>query len=171
MPLVCSTIWLKQPQQYVLRICNFTHLGSLKRDHIKYRFQREERESEKEIKKRFVCQSIPTRAISLVMWKSGGEKGRGQLSVNLPMKCWQNSQFSVIFLRPSFSSSLTQNPFISNSGALRPLTCISSPGLPLAGQRDVTVVPFRSGGRRLRSQHYKGCHCLSSRISWAPVKG
>lgn len=170
MPLVCSRIQLKQPQQYALRICNFTHLGSLKRDHIKYHFQREERESEKEIKKRFVCQSIPTRTISLVLWKSGREKGRGQLSVNLLMKCWQNSQFSVIFLRLSFSSLLTQNPFISNSVAPRPLTCISSLA-SLAGQKDVTVLPFRSGGCRLKSQLYKGWHCLPSRISWAPVKG
>lgn len=170
MPLVCFRIWLKQPQQYVLRICNFTHLGSLKRDHIKYRFQGEERESEKEIKKRFVCQSISTRTISLVLWKSRGEKGRGQLSVNLLMKCWQNSQFSVIFLQPSFSSLLTQNPFISNSSAPWPLTCISSLA-SLARQIYVTIVPSRSGGCRLRSQLYKGRLCLSSRLSWAPVKG
>lgn len=162
---------LKQSQQYVLTVCNFSHSGSLKRDHIEYRPSRGKGESEKEIKKRFVCQSILTHSISLAPpWKRGREKGRGQLSVNLPMKCWQNSQFSVISPRPSFSSLLTQNPLISNSGTLRPLTRISSL-TPLAGQKDVTVVPLRSGGRRLRTRLHKGRLCLASGLSWAPVKG
>lgn len=38
----------KQAQQYTLRICNFSHLGSLKRDHIKYHFSGGKEKARKE---------------------------------------------------------------------------------------------------------------------------
>lgn len=38
------------------------------------------------------------------------------------------------------------------------------------GRKTVTVVPFRSGGCRLRRQHNKGRLCLWYGLSWAPVK-
>lgn len=168
---MCPEIRLKQPQQYATRICNFTRLGSLKRDHIKYHFQRGERESEKEIKKRFVCQSIPTHSISLVQWKRWGKKGSGSAFCKSSDEMLTKQPIFCNFPATLFQQLTQSEPLHFKQQHTATSDMYLVPGFFGRGRKTKQLCLLRSGGRCLRSRLHKGCLCFPNRHSWAQVKG
>lgn len=148
----------EQAQQYTLRIWNFSHLGSLKRDHIKYHFSGREGESEKGIKEE-ICLSVnpdPLNLFSSVEARGGGQKSG-------PGSVFCKSSDEMLTKQPifcNFPAAVSQQLGHSEPPHFKQRHAATSDMHPVPerlgpGRKTVTVVPFRSGGCHLRRRPHE----------------
>lgn len=120
-------------------------------------------------KRRFVCQSVPRPLHLLSLVKEGKRKGSAFCKSSDEML---TKQAILCNFPAAVSQQLTHSELLH----FKQRRIVTSDMHLIRGfsgrpEKTVTVVPFRSGGCRLRRQPHKGALCLSNSLSGAPVKG